>query len=326
MSIMQSLKNLLYNRYRYWKIRQRIPNQQYARFVQQNWIDDSMLEWDQEKKGLRIKGFDLVVRQEKNAFLLTPFNQVPEMVLLEKELKAKFFEQDGELYIRFDELVLNIQTREELLIVREVYLEGVYQYIPQREFIVLDIGMNVGFSSLYFARYPQCSQVYSFEPFKPTYQQALKNIDNNPALKGKIKTFNYGVSDSNGSFEIDYSPSNRGSMSVDYWPDYATDLSDVRKESIRVRDVKEIFDEIGIGDHNSQVIAKIDCEGAEYGILDRLTSTGLLKNIDIVMMEWHLKGADPLVKNLNAAGFECFNLRPFDKYQGKYGFIYAVRK
>jgi FkbM family methyltransferase len=327
MSLLTSVKSKLYGNYRYQKAYRSIPDKKYARFLRDHWVTPENLSWDEANHQLIINNVNIPVSMEKNMFLLTPHSQVNELLLLQKELGARFFEQNDSLYVRLGDLVLNIQTGEELLIIREVYLEGIYNFIPHQDFVVLDIGMNVGFSSLYFAGNPHCKKVFAFEPFVPTYKQALHNISNNPQLKEKIVTLNYGLSDHNETIEVDYSPSNRGSMSVDYWPDFVTDTTDLRKEKINLRSIKEVFAETGIdGPKNGQlVVAKIDCEGAEYPIIDQLSQTGLLDNIDIIMMEWHLKGTEPLLNKLNACGFQSFDLKPFDKYQGKYGFIYAVK-
>ena len=325
MSLVASLKAKLYRKYRYWKVHSVIPNRQYANFLVDHWIAPDDFTWDSGNEQLIIKDFQIPVKEKKNDFLLVPHNQVSEMRLLHKELGAQFIQRDNELFMQFDNLLLNIQTSEELLIVREVFLEGIYQFVPQRDFIVLDIGMNVGLSSLYFASHKQCKQVYGFEPFTPTYNQALNNIGNNTAIKSKIVPLNYGLADNNDAFEVEYSPANKGSMSVVYQSEYTKNDQDVRKEKIKVRDVKEVWDEINPAKENVQVVAKIDCEGAEYAIIDRMFETGILSRIDIIMMEWHLKGTDPLIEKLAKAGFESFSLKPFDKYQGKYGFIYAVR-
>lgn len=328
MAVLQRVKQSIYSKYRLWKIKRQIPDDAYAKFLQTNWIDYSKLKWNERSKSLHVDGLNLELQFDKSWFLLHPFNQIDELLLLQKELGAQYEQRNNELYVQLNnKLTLNIQTNQELLIIREVYLEGIYQFVSRKKFIALDIGMNVGFSSLFFANDPLCEKVFGFEPFVPTYKQAKSNISLNPAVQGKIVPLNYGLSDNNGSLEVNYSPSIRGSMSVDYWPDYAEGMQDVGKEQIQIRDVKEVFDELGLGKPSDKmVIAKIDCEGAEYAILDRLAEVGYLGHIDVIMMEWHLKGVEPLINNMSRYGFECFSFKPFDKYEGKYGFLYAIRK
>ena len=60
--------------------------------------------------------------------------------------------------------------------------------------IVIDIGMNVGIASLFFATLPHVEKVYAFEPFKAPYLRAMDNFKLNPALSAKIQAYNFGLS------------------------------------------------------------------------------------------------------------------------------------
>jgi hypothetical protein len=70
------------------------------------------------------------------------------------------------------------------------------------------------------------------------------------------------------------------------------------------------------------IVAKIDCEGSEYEILDSLAATGQLGQIKIIMMEWHNKGPDALVKHLQDFGFIIFSRMPRSKNVGT---LYAIK-
>ena len=59
--------------------------------------------------------------------------------------------------------------------------------------MVLDVGMNFGTATLYFANQPNVTRVYSFEPFVPTYEEAVRNMHLNPRLHQKIATHAYGL-------------------------------------------------------------------------------------------------------------------------------------
>jgi hypothetical protein len=63
--------------------------------------------------------------------------------------------------------------------------------------------------------------------------------------------------------------------------------------------VQEIFSK-----HPSEeLFLKLDCEGAEYEILQKLHESGLLPKIKVVIIEWHFKGYESLEKLLGANGF-----------------------
>ena len=52
------------------------------------------------------------------------------------------------------------------------------------------------------------------------------------------------------------------------------------------------------------VLLKLDAEGAEYGIIDRLAETGALRDIAGATIEWHLApGEEAITSKLRVAGF-----------------------
>jgi hypothetical protein len=76
------------------------------------------------------------------------------------------------------------------------------------------------------------------------------------------------------------------------------------------------------GGNNIKKIAKIDCEGAEYEILDALKEADLLSYFDVFMIEWHLLGASDLIHTLSENGFVIFSPQPT---QTKVGMVYAFK-
>ena len=80
--------------------------------------------------------------------------------------------------------------------------------IPQlydfNEFIVFDIGMNMAYTSLWFANFENCKHVYGFEIDLDTYNKALSNINLNPHLSNKISPYNFGLSNKNEEVDLYY--------------------------------------------------------------------------------------------------------------------------
>jgi hypothetical protein len=67
---------------------------------------------------------------------------------------------------------------------------------------------------------------------------------------------------------------------------------------------------------------KIDCEGAEYEIIQKLSDTNLLADIDILLIEWHDKGAKMLEDILIANDFRIISRH----LTSITGMIYAFKK
>lgn len=200
--------------------------------------------------------------------------------------------------------------------------------------IVLDIGMNTGVASLYFASKENIAKIYAYEPFASTVENAKKNFRLNPATSKKINVNNFGVSNKNtlATVPIFEGGAMQASVNEDFIRiHHANEVKKNKTLQIELRDIKEILDEViereGISDNNTLVL-KIDCEGEEYNIIDRLKECGYLNKVSAFLMEWHHKGPDSLVKNLKEHNFKVL-LSPITTVDGtiisEAGMLYAFK-
>ncbi|MES1198160.1 MAG: hypothetical protein ABUL41_02680, partial [Chitinophagaceae bacterium] len=67
-----------------------------------------------------------------------------------------------------------LSSRSDIYSALEVFGEDIYAYKFNKKLIAIDIGMNVGFASLFFSANDNIEKVYSFEPFEETYLLALE--------------------------------------------------------------------------------------------------------------------------------------------------------
>jgi len=79
-----------------------------------------------------------------------------------------------------------------LYLVKEVFVKSEYNLNIRRESVLIDIGMNRAAVSLLFATNENIKKIYAYEPFKPTFESAKKNLALNPKLSKKINAFNLG--------------------------------------------------------------------------------------------------------------------------------------
>jgi len=89
---------------------------------------------------------------------------------------VRFFKDaDENILIKIDNAEFKINDEEELFILTEVFLEGTYNLISptNKKIALIDIGMNVGVTSLFYASQEKVEKVFSFEPFTPTFNMAL---------------------------------------------------------------------------------------------------------------------------------------------------------
>lgn len=233
-------------------------------------------------------------------------------------------EKPGYLILQLGKIRAEITTLEELYILNEIIIDGCYNFLsPDTGIIVMDIGLNVGMASLFFAQSEAVSRVYSFEPFEPTFKQALKNIAlNDDDIRNKIVPANYGIAGVSREEEWDYDYSGKGNMGLrnSFEENQTTGTGRNNKVRVVLKGISEVLPEIMSRHPSQRIVLKVDCEGAEYEILEKLSATGLLKQIHILMIEWHLKGPQELTSLLQKNGFALMSQLPLNKVTGM---IYA---
>lgn len=171
---------------------------------------------------------------------------------------------------------------DEIAIYTEIFSLNCYALRSKQDLIVMDIGMNVGLASLYFSTLPNVHKIYSYEPFKETYDLAIENINLNPNLKDKIITHNFGLGDINENLLGTCNPLYRGSASV-------VDNISPAGASIEVtlKSVGNELEKIIALNPDIPIALKIDCEGGEIKIFKDAKFISLLPFVKEIVMETH---------------------------------------
>lgn len=210
----------------------------------------------------------------------------------------------------FNNIKMFVQSIEDLFILNEIYSEGTYNFSLPVKCVIIDIGMNVGFSSLFFSSSELVHKIISFEPVTTTFQQGLKNFELNPELKSKIEPYNYGIGGNTRQEEFIFSQEWKGSVGLRGLEESKA-ISSKKLESVKVQ-IQDIADAILIAkSFKLPVVAKIDSEGAEYEIIERLDNLHIIELIDLYMIEWHDKGSQRLAETLQKAEFSTITFNPF---------------
>lgn len=231
------------------------------------------------------------------------------------------FKIEGKLLLLdIDGLTLEIQTAEEIFIVHEIFVNSCYEFHLDKDCVLIDIGMNVGIASLYFSSKVKVKKIFGYEPFNPTFEQAQINFERNPRLKSKIEPFNIGLGNKDFDVKVEYSPENRGRVGLQGRKLIKDRITDLTIEKVIIKSVDEIFKNIFLK-FSESIVVKMDCEGAEFEIIDTLRLNNLLEKIDVLMIEWHDKNPSPIIEALTEAGFRSFK----NNYSAKFGMIYAAR-
>jgi FkbM family methyltransferase len=276
--------------------------------------DDVMLLPEGGKLRIRNLGIDIDPVRESWLFKYYDFASI-----LVKNKKLAFSRgSDGEINATFGSVTCQVQTAEELFILREILLDGIYDFKLSGDFVICDVGMNVGMTAMYLAdrhRMP----VVGFELFPPTFAQLEHNLKLNPQLARLIHPSNVGLGKESAVLDLPYLERARGSMGLFTAPQ-SVESSATGTVRVSIENATQALVRVLERFGNPRIVSKLDCEGAEYGILERWTADDLLKKITLLIIEWHriTPDQDPrdIVELLLKHGFALFVRGSFDSGVG----------
>ena len=159
---------------------------------------------------------------------------------------------------------------------------------------VIDIGAHIGLFSLLVSQLCKTGKILSFEPVSENFDLLVSNLKLNHIKN--ILPFNMAVSKNSGRLDL-FLNNDQSAHSI-----FSKSSESISAESTSLQ---KIFDENKI---SSCKLLKLDCEGAEYQIIDSLPSEYLDK-IQNIVMEYHLADTKPeliksLILKIENAGFK----------------------
>lgn len=235
-----------------------------------------------------------------------------------KEKGGASFKIEGEqLRISVGGINYLVNSWEELNILHEVFVEGIYNITLGNPYVLIDIGMNVGVTSLFFSAKPECKKIISFEPFAKTAERARANFALN-SFSDKISAHQYGLGFPARNLAVQYSEEFKGSVGIDGLGEHIKGTHNLETADMDIKDVYEEVKQILTEEEN--VVMKIDCEGAEYEILNRLNEMNVIGKPKCFMIEWHRLGPEELKKTLIKNGFRVIS---FNDKSTDIGMLYA---
>ena len=225
--------------------------------------------------------------------------------------------------IGFLNLTVYVETVEEFHILNEVFVKDDYDFMTGSKSIVIDIGANVGITSLFFSRLDYVDKIYAFEPVKDTFEQAQYNMSLNSTVHKMATIKNIGLGKNNRKEVFLFDKEWKGNTGVRgvASPSYSNN-NNAKEIEVTIASATVEIGEILEENTNRNIIVKMDCEGAEYEILEDLFQSGMIREIDVLLLEWHDKGAASIEKILLDSDFDFFS-RKFDSLSGM---IYAFKK
>ncbi len=152
-------------------------------------------------------------------------------------------------------------------------------YNLNNESIVLDLGFYLGnFADAITKKY-DCT-VYGYEPIVSHFNNSKERFKDN----AKVKVFNYGLGEKNQDIKI----SNNNESSSIY------DESFSSFEVIKIRDIVEELQELSLPKID---LLKINIEGSEYTLLDRMIKADCISKIDNIQVQFHMQFEKEITRN-----------------------------
>ena len=184
-----------------------------------------------------------------------------------------------------------------LSLVTENFIEEQYSKLEIKNNIILDIGANVGDSTIFFAL-NGAKKVYALEPYPHSYNLARKNVMINK-LNKKIILLNAAIGKNKDFYKLD-----ENFKSFDSSP-----IKKFKKgKNIPVYSLSDLVKKFKL----INAILKMDCEGFEYESI-LTTENSILRKFSQVFLEYHYSYED-LVKKLRSAGFRVTVTMPVYLY------------
>jgi len=202
-----------------------------------------------------------------------------------------------------------------------------YNFIFDVPVVVIDIGMSVGDTALFFAANSYVKKVYSYELMPQTYDRAVQNFKLNSDIVSKIEGYNYGLGRDDQELEVPYYDDfdlGNGTFNIARRDRFGKGIPTTCKIKNIVPEMQRIVQE----HPNVALYLKIDAEGAEYEIIDAIFYNHLSNNIRYIAMEYHF-GVQNIIEILKKHHFEIiesFNTFCLGDKNNAEGNIQAVRQ
>jgi FkbM family methyltransferase len=191
--------------------------------------------------------------------------------------------------------------------VRQDYLQ--HGIVVREGDTVLDIGANFGGFSLIASRMAgESGRILSYEPNPAVFQRLLRNIRMNDCRN--VTAFNEAVQGQSGEIEFFISPKPAFSTTS---PQVDGRVSRARPTMVPMRSIASVL----AGAAGPVALIKMDCEGAEYDILNSLTADAAAIVGQVVVEVHRVPGhaVDEIPHRLRELGFDVRHTTPLTAFR-----------
>jgi len=177
------------------------------------------------------------------------------------------------------------------IFMEECYVKGLGLNIPDSP-IIIDIGANAGFFTLFAASRFLKAKIISFEPIGGNFRQLQRNRELNKGYA--ILCFPKAVSGQPGEISLSFDPGDSFTTSATIFGEFTENDKTIRVPCVTL---PEIFDK-----HHLERcdLLKMDCEGSEYSILYNCPSEYLKKIVQMAIEVHQGPGMNQSIESLGS--------------------------
>jgi FkbM family methyltransferase len=243
-------------------------------------------------------------------------------IILNADFSTVTFSNADYFLLNINSINFKVTSLSNLAVLYEIFVQNIYNVnLSTNNIIVVDIGMNIGAATLYFANQSFTEKVYGFEPFPETYMEASSNIQLNESVIDKVVLFNKGVSSVTEKRAIyQYESGLLSASTINLDENSGNKIG--QKIVIDLISITDLLDIIKKNHPLNKIMLKIDCEGEEYSIFESLSTTAYLNDVSCIAVEWHELGPEKIKSVLNKFNFQYYEIK--DSYFNA-GIIYAFK-
>src|SRR5579872_7482824 len=140
-------------------------SREWARLLDEHGIDVRIWPCEPREGGLFFSSLGSIIPGPARNVLLAGFRRAVNL-----HARGVVFDTTGDSVLaKVGSYSVRVETTEELQILEEIFLDGIYNFELSGPLLIVDIGMNTGYTALYFAAVHPHAVVCAFEPFAPTF-------------------------------------------------------------------------------------------------------------------------------------------------------------
>lgn len=179
------------------------------------------------------------------------------------------------------QVTFEVQSSIEAGILQDIYGRSVYRLITDKPYLIVDVGANIGVSAIYHAS-EFGAEVHGFELVPQVANRAADHVKSNH-LDSLVTIYPFGLGRVDQEINVPFSDDLTGGTSLHNFNNVNPEAGTVK---CKVCCVESSVRSILAGSTKEKFV-KMDCEGAEYEILESLDESGLLKEFSGFLMEYH---------------------------------------